>query len=139
MLESKRSWTDEEVEQVVGNLLRFGVTVAALLVLAGGVLYLVHHGSERAELVHRRSERAEKRVFPGEPPEWETIPGILHSALHGRGRGIILFGVLWLIATPVARVVFSVYAFFRQRDRTYVLVTLFVLAILLFSLFGGHF
>ena len=55
-------------------------------------------------------------------------------ALQGRGRGIIQLGLLLLIATPIARVVFSVYAFARQRDRTYVLVTLVVLAVLLYSL-----
>jgi uncharacterized membrane protein len=39
-----------------------------------------------------------------------------------------------LIATPVARVAFSVVAFALQRDRTYVVVTLIVLAVLLYSL-----
>ena len=55
-----------------------------------------------------------------------------------RGRGLIQLGVLLLIATPVARVVFSAWAFARQRDWTYVLVTLFVLAVLLFGLFYGQ-
>jgi len=41
-----------------------------------------------------------------------------------------------LIATPVARVAFSVVAFLMQRDRTYVAITLIVLAVLLFSLGG---
>ena len=45
--------------------------------------------------------------------------------------------MLLLIATPVARVVFSVYVFARQRDRLYIAVTLVVLALLLFSLFSG--
>ena len=39
--------------------------------------------------------------------------------------------MLLLIATPVARVLFSVFAFFRERDRTYVIVTLIVLAVVL--------
>ena len=42
-----------------------------------------------------------------------------------------------LAATPVARVLFSVVAFYRQRDWVYVGITLFVLAILLYSLFSG--
>jgi uncharacterized membrane protein len=42
-----------------------------------------------------------------------------------------------LIATPVVRVAFSVVAFGMQRDRIYVPVTLIVLSILLYSLFGG--
>jgi uncharacterized membrane protein len=46
-------------------------------------------------------------------------------------------GVLLLIATPIARVVFSIIAFALQRDRTYILVTLIVLGVLSYSLFGG--
>jgi uncharacterized membrane protein len=41
-----------------------------------------------------------------------------------------------LIATPVARVAFSAFAFWRQRDYLYVAVTLIVLAVLLVSLFS---
>ena len=48
---------------------------------------------------------------------------------------MITLGLLLLIATPVARVAMSAYAFLRQRDRTYVAVTLFVLAVLFYSLF----
>ena len=49
-------------------------------------------------------------------------------------RGLIQFGLLLLIAVPVARVAFSVVAFALQRDRTYVVVTLIVLAVLLYGL-----
>jgi uncharacterized membrane protein len=45
--------------------------------------------------------------------------------------------VLLLIATPVARVVFSALAFAFEKDKLYVCITLFVLAILLFSLIGS--
>ena len=43
-----------------------------------------------------------------------------------------------MIATPVARVVFSIFAFAVQRDWLYVVVTLVVLAVLMFSLTGGQ-
>jgi uncharacterized membrane protein len=51
---------------------------------------------------------------------------------------VIQFGLLLLTATPVARVVFAMVAFAQQRDRTYVLVTLIVLTVLIYSLTGGH-
>jgi hypothetical protein len=51
------------------------------------------------------------------------------------GRGLTQFGLLLLIATPVARVAFSVAGFFRERDYVYVGLTLVVLAVLLHSLF----
>ncbi|MDA8243889.1 MAG: DUF1634 domain-containing protein, partial [Elusimicrobia bacterium] len=52
-------------------------------------------------------------------------------------RGLIQLGLLMLIATPIARVVFSVFGFLRERDWLYVAVTLVVLAILLYSLING--
>ena len=49
---------------------------------------------------------------------------------------MIQLGLLLLIATPVARVAFSVFVFMNQRDRTYVAITLIVLTVLLVSLTG---
>jgi uncharacterized membrane protein len=55
-----------------------------------------------------------------------------------QGGGLIQLGLLVLIATPVARVAFSFFAFLYERDWTYVFVTVLVLGLLLYSLFGGH-
>ena len=124
MQTQRPQWTDEQVERVVATLLRAGVVLAAAVVLIGAVVYLYRHGHEPAKMP----------VFEGEPSDLESIHGIVRGAWHGRGRGIIQLGLLLLIATPIARVIFSVYAFGRERDWTYVFVTLFVLAILLYSL-----
>src|SRR5262245_23764294 len=120
-------WTDVRVELAVSRILRAGVLVASALVLAGGALYLVRHG---AELPHYR-------VFEGEPRELVSATAIARDALAGSARGVIQLGVLVLLATPVARVAFSVLAFALQRDRLYVGVTLVVLAVLAYSLLGG--
>jgi uncharacterized membrane protein len=45
--------------------------------------------------------------------------------------------MLLLIATPVVRVALSVFFFLAQRDWLYVGITLFVLGVLLLSLFSG--
>jgi uncharacterized membrane protein len=46
-------------------------------------------------------------------------------------------GLLLLIATPVARVAFSIFGFAAEKDWMYVVFTIIVLAILLYSLFGS--
>jgi uncharacterized membrane protein len=46
-------------------------------------------------------------------------------------------GLLFLIATPIARVVFSIVGFMRQRDWLYVAVTAAVLALLAYSLLAS--
>lgn len=112
----------------MGNLLRIGVMLAAGAVFMGGSLYLLRNGASTPDYY----------VFRGEPEALRSIRGILEGALSLRGRAIIQLGLLILIATPVARVAFSVYGFARQRDRTYVAITLVVLALLLFSLAGGR-
>lgn len=127
MTQPKAGWTDEQVEQIVGTLLRSGVIVAALVVLAGGVFYLIHFGTSLPDY----------RVFRGEPAYLRSVSGIIGEVLSFRIRGLIQFGLLLLIATPVARVAFSILAFTLQRDRTYVIVTLIVFAVLMYSLIGG--
>ncbi len=121
-------WTDERVEAAVSAILRAGVAAAALVVLAGGVLYLAQHGGETASY----------HVFRGEPAQLRSIAGIVRFALASHSRGLIELGLLLLIATPISRVAFSVLAFWLQRDRTYVAITLFVLAVLVYNLLWGY-
>lgn len=121
---STRRWTDQRVEIAISVLLRVGVTLAAAIVIVGGVLYLIHNGYGIPE----------DHIFRGEPADLRQVPGVLHEVQALQGRGIIQLGVLLLILTPVARVAFSVFAFWQQRDRLYIIVTLIVLVILIHGL-----
>lgn len=58
------------------------------------------------------------------------------GAVKLRPREFIQFGLVLLLFTPVARVAFSVFAFAAERNRTYVIVTLIVLGILISSIVG---
>jgi uncharacterized membrane protein len=118
-----RDWTDQQVEQMVGNILRIGVTLAALVVLAGGATYLVQHAADAPHY----------GVFSGEKSNLRTLSGIIASARELRSLGIVQVGLLLLIATPVARVTFSLFAFLRKRDWAYVAVTAIVLGVLVYS------
>jgi uncharacterized membrane protein len=120
-------WLDRRIEVIIGNLLRTGVLLSACVVLVGAGVYLKRHAFEPAEY----------HVFSGEPSDFRTVSGILHSVAQGRGRGLIQLGLLLLIATPVARVFFSLGGFAIEGDRMYVVFTAIVLAILLYSIFGS--
>jgi uncharacterized membrane protein len=76
-------------------------------------------------------------VFRGEPADLRDVRGIIRDTLALRGRGIIQLGLLLLIATPVARVAFSIFGFAKEGDRLYVVFTLIVFSILLYSLIGS--
>ena len=128
MADGRPQISEQLLERMFGNLLRVGVLVAAAVVLLGGILYLA-----------RFSGRAPAyKIFQGEPADLRSVPGIVRDVLALSRRGMIQFGLLLLIATPVARVMFSVLAFAWQRDFTYVVVTLIVLAVLLYSLTGAY-
>ena len=119
-----RRWTDQQVEITISVLLRVGVTLAAAVAIVGGILYLIHNGHDIPE----------DHIFRGEPADLRQVPGVLNDVLALRGQGIIQLGILLLILTPVARVAFSVFAFWQQRDRLYIIVTLIVLVILIHGL-----
>jgi uncharacterized membrane protein len=121
--------TDQRLDQALGHLLRGGVLLAAAVVLVGGAAHVAGHWNETPP---------DHRTFKGVQPEALTHPvGVVREALTPDARGVIQLGLLLLIATPVARVVFTVYAFARRRDTTYVVITLVVLGLLLYSLFWG--
>jgi len=119
-----REWSDDRVQWLMGTLLRWGVIFAAAMVLAGGAMYFASCGSAIPDY----------KVFRGEPPELRVVAGIVREAVSLNPLGLIQFGLLLLIATPLARVAFSVVAFALQGDRTYVVVTLCVLAVVLYGL-----
>jgi uncharacterized membrane protein len=123
----RQEWTEEGLDEKLGILLRTGVLISAVVVLGGGILYLIHAGFGRPNY----------RVFHGEPADLRSVPGILKDAFSLRPTGLIQLGLLLLIATPITRVAFSVLAFAQQRDPTYVIVTLIVFTLLIYSLVGG--
>jgi uncharacterized membrane protein len=124
---SSRSWTDKRMEILIGNLLRAGVFFSAFIVVLGGAIYLIRHGRSPVDY----------GVFRSEPSNLRHVGAIVREAFSLRGRGIIQLGLLFLIATPVARVAFSIFGFAEEKDRMYVIVASIVLIILAYSLIGS--
>jgi len=119
--------SEHETEQLIGRLLQAGVLLAAAVTLIGGTLYLSQHGSSASAF----------SIFQGQPGNLTSIVGILRGVRAGQSEAIVQLGIVLLIATPIARVAFTLIAFALQRDRTYVLITLFVLTLLLYGLVFG--
>ncbi len=118
------SWNDKKMETLIGGLLRAGVLSSALIVFVGAIIFLVGNAHSPANY----------RDFHGEPQDLRTVGGVLRDVIELRGEGIIQLGLLWLIATPVVRVAFSIFGFFEEGDRLYASVAGIVLLILLYSL-----
>jgi uncharacterized membrane protein len=119
--------TDTTIERSLSVLLRAGVVISGVVVFSGGVYFLARHGHELPD----------HHTFHGEPSVDRIAGQIIAGAVALRARSIIQVGLLILIATPIARVAFSLVAFALERDRAYVLITAIVLTILLYSLVSG--
>lgn len=121
-------WSDHEVEQMIGRLLQVGVLVAATMVLIGGVMLLVQHGSRPVEFA----------TFSTAASPLQGLAGIFRGALALDSMAIVQLGLVLLIATPVMRVALTLVAFALQRDRLYILLTTVVLGLLLYGLVWGR-
>ncbi len=122
-----RSLSDHRMERLIGGLLRIGVIIAACIVAFGGAFYI----ARRAGAVPHYGS------FQGEPEFLEHVGQVVKAAVSLRSEAIIQLGLLVLIAVPIFRVAVSIVAFLLKRDWLYSLVTLIVLAVLLFALLGG--
>ncbi len=127
LLRRMRGCGELDLEKTLGNLLRFGVLVSAIVVIIGSGFHLAHHGTTSPDY----------GVFEAEPAELNHVSGIVLGSVHLEPDALIQLGLLLLLATPVARVAFSVFAFACQRDWLYVQFTLVVLAILVYSIIFG--
>jgi uncharacterized membrane protein len=117
---------DEQMDRLIGGLLRAGVLLAAAVSVAGGVWYLVRNPGTAPQY----------GTFHREAAELRSVSGVLRAVAEGRPEGLIQLGLLLLIATPVARVALSTAAFLLARDWLYAGITLVVLAVLAVSLIG---
>ena len=119
---------DTRVEVLIGMLLRIGVFVSAFVVFIGAILFFYEHAASPLTF----------SVFAGEPHALRNVFSIVSSAWHLNGVAVIQFGIILLIATPIARVLFSLIAFYIEKDWMYVLLTFIVLSILIYSISGGY-
>jgi uncharacterized membrane protein len=116
-------WSDEQLDIRMGRVLRWGVLLAASVMLAAAAVFLYHYGAGRPDY----------RVF-ADGKRLQGLRGIFGAGQWGDGTRLIQLAVLFIILTPIARVVFAAYGFFRQRDWVYVSVSLIVLSFLMYGL-----
>jgi uncharacterized membrane protein len=117
---------DRSIEAILGNLLRMGVIIAGSVVFIGAVLFLVRH----------RSEIPSYHIFKPDVFKYSDFRNLYNGIITFRSSSIMELGILLLIATPVLRVFFSIFAFSYKKDYTYVVFTVLVLLVLIFSFFS---
>jgi len=121
------------VELIISTLLRIGVTVSLLTVLAGTVISFVHH----PDYLKGRTNDLSNLTSPR-----EALPHSAREAIEGlkegRGQSLVLLGLMLLVATPVMRVAISIFAFLLQKDWVFTAITAVVLMLLVLSFVLGR-
>jgi uncharacterized membrane protein len=118
---------EAKFERIIGYILISGVVISLFLEVIGIILYYRSYGQfkileDKAVFIHGRNFF----YFLGQLIQGEHIP---QKALW-----LMTLGIAILMLTPYVRVILSVIHFSREKNVKYVLITLFVLALLTISL-----
>lgn len=108
-------------ERLIGLVLIVGVVGSAVVVLAGGIFYLVQHGARPVDY----------GAFHGAPEALRSLPQTLDSLFTCSSRAIIQSGLFALVLLQSVRLVFCTWLFGRQLDWLYVAMNLFLIGVLL--------
>ena len=126
--------TQHDVDTLIGKLLRVGVVVASIITVIGGIIYLFQHAGV---VPVYKAIPGHHSAFSGAPAYLREFPTIISHVFQFDGAAIIQLGLIVLIATPVLRVVFSLFSFAIEKDKLYVLITTIVLIIIMINMFFG--
>jgi len=115
------------VEHVLSTFLRAVLATAVCLGLAGGIYYLVQHGSQPVPF----------DVFQPLPEDLCSPAGIVSGALAGHASELIQLAVLLLLLTPPARELLAVGLLAQRQEWGFVAVGLASVLVMSYGLLFG--
>lgn len=123
-----RPFTDIDLNRSVGNLLRLGVLLSVITSLIGFIkLFMEGFVMPKKYKLLEMGSSSEK--------VWGQFWA---SLMKGEGMAIIQLGILFLIFTPLVRIIFALIGYLKEKDYVYVVISLIVLAIMAVSFFTGY-
>ncbi len=110
-----------EIELRIGKILRAGVFISSAIIIIGLIMFVFtgHSGYPGA-------------TYP------RGVVEIAEGLVAFKSFAWLMTGLFLLILTPVLRVIASVFAFAKEGDKMYVIITLMVLAVLILAILLGH-
>ncbi len=130
----KEFWAERDMEVFIGKLLRYGVIASCVITIFGGIIYIYQH-----QTLPDYSPIPDDQPFLGVDHYLRELTSIIPHMLAFDGAAIVQFGVCVLIATPIMRIVVSIFAFIIEKDYLYITITVIVLCIILANMiFGLH-
>lgn len=116
-----------ELEKAIGITLRVGVSLSVIFILAGAFLLFFNSGSFSLAQTAGTATTANSSSF--------SFAQIVSGLFEFDGISFILMGLIILIATPVTRVLMSIFGFIFERNWLYVAITLIVFINLMVAIF----
>ena len=126
------------MQGLVSHTLLYGLLASTAIIVAGLVLMAVANttgyscdaaGDALNCILSFNPLSSSEGIYP------TTLGAVISGVASAKPFAIIELGVIVLLATPVLRVLNSLILFGIERDRAFVLITLFVFLVLLFSFF----
>lgn len=119
---------EKDFQQLIGNLLRYGVWTSLSVAFLGGIIYLLHHGNQPVN--YSQFIENDRSIF-------QVVTSVLEGISTLQGESIIFLGIILLFLTPVLRVILSLFSFLLEKDYLYVGITMIVILIIGMSVWLG--
>lgn len=124
----KKKFNDNDIQRLIGSVLRYGVWVALSVTLLGGLLLLIQDSGQVVE--YNNFVGKEKNIL-------HVMSDIFSGTRSLRGESIVFLGILLLFVTPVLRILLSLVSFLIEKDYLYVCITSLVILIIAISISFG--
>ncbi len=110
---------------VVGRVLGVGVSLGVLVIVVGLVLMLLRHPGYTTGQVPLHALIGRHARFP------VGIEGLVRALRHGSAAGVVLLGVVVILASPIVGAIVAAGGFLAARDLRIGVIALVVVLILL--------
>ncbi|MFC6179830.1 DUF1634 domain-containing protein [Lactiplantibacillus daowaiensis] len=121
MQKNSKAQEMHKVELIIGQILRIGVVISAIVIAIGIIMMLIQGTGGYPNGVEPNSFKA---IFTG--------------VAELKPYAVMMLGLFLLILTPTLRVAVSIYAFAVEKDHLYVWITTIVLIILIIASIIGY-
>ncbi len=129
-MEKKPPFDDKRMQVFVGNTLKYSMYSSMIIAIIGILMYFIKNGNQQEDL-----QRFSHFHEPTENPIHVFIKGLQQCT----PASIIELGVLVLLLTPILRLIFASYGYLKEKDYLYTFIGIFVIGIIVLSLFlGAH-
>ncbi len=118
---------ESKFERIIAYVLISGVVISLLFEVAGMIRY--YHSQGHFRILEDRSQ-----FIHGSNFFYFLIEFVRGGYAHRKWIFLMTLGIAFLMLTPYLRVILSVFFFLKEKNIKYIVITLFVLALLTISL-----